>query len=270
MLCFGGAGGQHACSLATLLGIRQVIIPYDAGLLSAYGIGHSSLESVKEKLVLKKLPEVLTHLERDSNILSDEAREDLIKNGVSPHSIFKTRRLIFLRLKGQETSLEVEWNVASEIETSFINQYRKLYDHWLETRDIEVESIRVIVAAENDYHKPVLDAERRYKPRPEKIKRTRVSGSWINCPVFKWENLLSGARVKGPALLLSESSTLFIEEGWTFVLDKNNNGIIRFANYKRIEKARGEEARLELFTNRFTAIAEEMGRFCSERHFLLM
>ena len=37
------------------------------GLLSAYGIGHSALESVKEKLVLKKLREVLTHLERDSN-----------------------------------------------------------------------------------------------------------------------------------------------------------------------------------------------------------
>jgi 5-oxoprolinase (ATP-hydrolysing) len=267
LLCFGGAGGQHACSLATLLGIRQVIIPYDAGLLSAYGIGHSTLESVKEKLVLKKLPEVLPHLERDSNILSDDAREDLIKNGVSPHSIFKTRRLIFLRLKGQETSLEVEWNVASEIETSFINQYRKLYDHWLETRDIEVESIRVIVAAGNDYHNPVFDAERRYKPKPEKIKRTRVSGSWIKCPVFKWENLLSGAHVKGPALLLSESSTLFIEEGWTFVLDKNNNGIIRFANYLRNEKAKGEEARLELFTNRFTAIAEEMGTLLQRTSF---
>ena len=72
LLCFGGAGGQHACSLATLLGIRQVIIPYDAGLLSAYGIGHSILESVKEKLILKKLREVLSHLERDCNVLSEK------------------------------------------------------------------------------------------------------------------------------------------------------------------------------------------------------
>ncbi len=73
--------------------------------------------------------------------------------------------------------------------------------------------------------------------------------------------------MKGPALILSESSTLFIEEGWTFVLDKNNNGIIRFANYKRNEKAKGEEARLELFTNRFTAIAEEMGTLLQRTSF---
>jgi 5-oxoprolinase (ATP-hydrolysing) len=267
LLCFGGAGGQHACSLATLLGIRRVIIPYDAGLLSAYGIGHSALESVREKLVLKKLQDVLTHLEGDSNKLSEESKNELIKYGADIHSIFKTRRLIFLRLKGQETSLEVEWNVASEIEGSFISQYRKLYDHWLETRDIEVESLRVIVTVGKDDEVPMFDSERRYKPKPDKTKRMRVSGSWIKCPVFKWENLIPGARLNGPSLILSDTSTLLIEEGWTFVLDKRNNGIIQFANFHRNEKAKAEEAQLELFTNRFTSIAEEMGTLLQRTSF---
>ncbi|HMG91294.1 MAG TPA: hydantoinase B/oxoprolinase family protein, partial [Chryseolinea sp.] len=180
---------------------------------------------------------------------------------------FTTRRLIFLRLKGQETSLEVEWNVASEIKESFIKQYRKLYDHWLENRDIEVESLRVIVTVGNDDEHPIVESERRYKPNANKTKRMRVSGSWINCRVFKWENLLPGARVSGPSLILSDSSTLLLEEGWTFFLDKCNNGIIQVANFRRNEKAKAEEAQLELFTNRFTAIAEEMGTLLQRTSF---
>jgi 5-oxoprolinase (ATP-hydrolysing) len=267
LFCFGGAGGQHACSLATLLGIRRVIIPHDAGLLSAYGIGHSALESVREKLVLKKLRDEITNLESDSNRLSEEARNELIKNGADTRSVFNTRRLVFLRLKGQETALEVEWEVASEIEGSFIKQYRKLYDHWLETREIEVESLRVIVTVGNDDVVVMSEPERQYKPKPDKTKRMRISGSWLKCPVFKWENLLPGAGLNGPSLLLSDTSTLLIEEGWTFDLDRNYNGIIRSGNISRRQKEKAEEAQLELFTNRFTAIAEEMGTLLQRTSF---
>lgn len=36
--CFGGAGGQHACAIASSLGISTVIVPKYAGILSAVGI----------------------------------------------------------------------------------------------------------------------------------------------------------------------------------------------------------------------------------------
>jgi 5-oxoprolinase (ATP-hydrolysing) len=267
LLCFGGAGGQHACSLATLLGIQRVIIPYDAGLLSAYGIGHSVLESVKEKLVLKKLRDVLSHIESECNLLIDNAKEELAKNGADPKSTFRLRRLIFLRLMGQETSLEVEWSAVGDIESSFISQYRKLYEHWLEDRDIEVESIRVIVTTDDDHKDATFEQAEWYKPKHEKTKRVRASGLWINCPVFRWESFRPGARLKGPALILSDSSTLFVEEGWLFVLDKSNNGIVQFSSVRRKMKAKNEVAQLELFTNRFTAIAEEMGTLLQRTSF---
>src|SRR5207248_2429321 len=38
---FGGAGGQHACAVAEELGIGQVLLHPDAGLLSALGIGQA-------------------------------------------------------------------------------------------------------------------------------------------------------------------------------------------------------------------------------------
>src|SRR5699024_2994775 len=36
---FGGAGGQHACAIADLLGINTVLLPPMAGVLSALGMG---------------------------------------------------------------------------------------------------------------------------------------------------------------------------------------------------------------------------------------
>jgi len=39
LVCYGGAGGQHACALAERLGIRRLLLHPLAGVLSAYGIG---------------------------------------------------------------------------------------------------------------------------------------------------------------------------------------------------------------------------------------
>merc|ERR1719422_2785959 len=38
LACFGGAGGQHACSIARSLGMSTVIVHKYAGILSAFGM----------------------------------------------------------------------------------------------------------------------------------------------------------------------------------------------------------------------------------------
>ncbi|MFN7898811.1 MAG: hydantoinase/oxoprolinase family protein, partial [Synechococcaceae cyanobacterium] len=39
LVCYGGAGGQHACALASSLGLTRVLVHPRAGVLSAHGIG---------------------------------------------------------------------------------------------------------------------------------------------------------------------------------------------------------------------------------------
>ncbi|MEI2421819.1 hydantoinase/oxoprolinase family protein, partial [Arthrospira platensis SPKY2] len=51
LVVFGGAGGLHACEIARELGIRLILFPTDAGLLSAKGI----LESTPEVIVGRQL-----------------------------------------------------------------------------------------------------------------------------------------------------------------------------------------------------------------------
>ncbi len=55
--CFGGAGGQHACLVADALGMEAVLIHPFSGLLSAYGIGLSSVFASRQQALLKPLAE---------------------------------------------------------------------------------------------------------------------------------------------------------------------------------------------------------------------
>ncbi|MFC2090548.1 hydantoinase/oxoprolinase family protein, partial [Bacteroidota bacterium] len=58
MVSFGGAGGLHACSIASLLGIKKIILPEEAGLLSAFGIGKylNHFKELKKNLSMLYIP----------------------------------------------------------------------------------------------------------------------------------------------------------------------------------------------------------------------
>ncbi len=267
LLCFGGAGGQHACAIAGLLNIQHIVVPYDAGLLSAYGIGNAAPESVKEKLFLKDLDAVLPHLEEEYEYLFEEARRELTKMEVDDKIPLQGRRLIFIRLKGQETSLEIEFTTGSELKAAFILHYRKVYGHWIENREIEVESIRLILSAIPIAKGIISDTTPKYSPDPVKEKKIFVSGYWRKCPVMQWEKLSAGAHIDGPALVVSDNSTLFVDDGWHFFLDRNENAHVRKSGGPVALSKKPMEAELELFTNRFTAIAEDMGTLLQRTSF---
>jgi 5-oxoprolinase (ATP-hydrolysing) len=55
LVCFGGAGGQHACLIAEKLGIQRIFIHPYAGVLSAYGIGLADIRVVKQCSIEKCL-----------------------------------------------------------------------------------------------------------------------------------------------------------------------------------------------------------------------
>ncbi len=158
LLAFGGAGGQHACSVADLLGIREVIVPFDAGLLSAFGMGVAEIERFASQQLLTALDQCLHALDERFEDLADEARHKLRKEGVSEASMYIRRRDAFMRFKGQESTLEVPYTTSESLVTQFREQYTQLYGHWLEHGIIEIESIRLVAASRNNMEKPVSEA----------------------------------------------------------------------------------------------------------------
>src|SRR5690606_31372016 len=87
LLGFGGAGGQHVCWLAKSLRMDKIIVPYDAGLLSAYGIGNASVERIKEEQLLAPLSAVLNNLTEIQHTLVMQARNELSSEGFDGNQV---------------------------------------------------------------------------------------------------------------------------------------------------------------------------------------
>ena len=64
LVCFGGAGGQHACMVADRLGIENIYVHPHAGVLSAIGIGLADIRNIRDRAVEQELSaETLKELE---------------------------------------------------------------------------------------------------------------------------------------------------------------------------------------------------------------
>lgn len=241
LLAFGGAGGLHACRIADLLQMNTILLPYDSGLLSAFGIGKARVERFASRQVLSSLTECLPELPTIFDALCREA------GGLLQSETCTFTRLIFLRFKGQHFALEA--NFDEDWRGQFEQQYRRLFGYYPGHLPVEVESVKVIAA---------LDSELRKLDTPARQAFTQPASAAY--PVWHWESLPDGAALDGPAILLNPFATAFIEPGWQLTLEAGRNAVLRrVAPAPALSNPQREAIALELFTSRFTAIAEEMG-----------
>lgn len=258
LLAFGGAGGLHACGVAELLKIDTVLLPYDGGLLSAYGIGQARVERMVEQQVLRLHSEVASQLPEMMQSMSEKATALLEKEGFSKGEIEWLGGMLYLRFKGQESCLEINYEKDLDVESVFKSRYEMLFGHFPEGLDIEIESAKVIMATRsNEVAVSAKNAER-YSPNPDAWHEAAISGQKI--ALYRWDNLQAGAYIAGPSVLLNKTSTTYIAQGWELEIVKGDNALMRHVhkNKEQVEELK-EAIALELFTNRFSAIAEEMG-----------
>jgi 5-oxoprolinase (ATP-hydrolysing) len=141
LVAFGGAGGQHSCRLAELLGMEEVLLPGDAGLLSALGLGHAVVERFAQREVLRALDEVADRLEGWLEELALEAASALEKEGVG-EDVDDPRRIVELRYVGQDATLEIEPMPGEDLGRLFEEAYFNLFSYRPQERGIEVVSLR--------------------------------------------------------------------------------------------------------------------------------
>jgi len=252
MVSFGGAGGLHACGIASLLGMKKIILPEEAGLLSAFGIGQAHIERFVEKQVLKPLDEMNVLLEKQIESMRQEAIGLLVLEGVPAEEAEIRSTRIFLRYRGQNNSIAVDYDRDADLAGIFQDTYKKVYGHVTDL-PIEVEAARVV--ASDKVKEPMSAGLPERLGTPEPIRRNEN-----NMPVYLTGQLLPGHSVSGPAVLLDQFSTTFIENGWEFRMAEDRTGMLtQIETEKEVKRDGLYEADLELFTNRFMSIAENMG-----------
>jgi 5-oxoprolinase (ATP-hydrolysing) len=220
LVSFGGAGGQHACAIAQRLGIKTIVIPRDASLLSAFGLGHAPIERFAEKQILRPLSGLASDLPK---ILSELAAEALaaVKSEVGEKvKVIVRRRIVNLRFVGQDSVLTVEYDAGTGLKKLFNDTYRGLYGHLPEGREIEVESVRVVASTDDEQPREKSTVRKEKPATPGRQAVSFFDGAWISIPTFQRESLTPGAMLAGPALVFEQHSTTVVGSDWNCLVDK--------------------------------------------------
>ncbi|EER24017.1 5-oxoprolinase, putative [Coccidioides posadasii C735 delta SOWgp] len=278
---FGGAGGQHAVAIATSLGIKQVLVHRYSSVLSAYGMALADVvdeSQVPESKVWSNDETVRKELKEKMDKLKKKAVERLKDQGFKDESIV-FEEYLNMRYRGTESALMIinpssqdakgndDWAYGS----AFVQQHEQEFGFTLPDRDIIVDDVRVraIGRSFDDLGKSVDEQLKEFSPNDvDSSKRygTRqvyFEGGRRDTPIFKLETLEVNDRVHGPAILADGTQTLVITPGATALILRThvviNIGSSEESDSKPSVKG-VDPILLSVFSHRFMAIAEQMGR----------
>ncbi|MDP1586738.1 MAG: hydantoinase B/oxoprolinase family protein [Prosthecobacter sp.] len=172
LLAFGGAGPQHACAVAEALGMQTILVPEHAGILSAVGLQEAVpevieetemrmplaafLESQSDDRVVRTVPcaalrQLMQHPASSEPSVSDALPREMNQDPSTRRTEDCADHIAIaeLRLKGQDTPLQVEFKSPHDLPRLYRAAYERLFGYPPPAnREIELVSIRTITRGE--------------------------------------------------------------------------------------------------------------------------
>jgi 5-oxoprolinase (ATP-hydrolysing) len=251
---FGGAGAQHACAVADSLGIRTVLVPPMAGVLSALGIGLADTTAMREQSVEEPLS-TASRLTAVADVLAATTRAELAGQGVERVSV--TRRA-HLRYDGTDTAVPVELADPPAMTAAFEAKYRQTYSFLLD-RPLIVEAVSVEATGLSE--QTDLPPLPQTAGSPAQQVRLYADGAWRDAMLHERAALAQGYAVTGPAIIAEPDCTTVVDNGWRATTTPQGHLLV-----ERVRARGGPDAGtgadpvlLEIFNNLFMSIAEQMG-----------
>lgn len=256
LVTFGGAGGQHACQVATLLGMKKVLLHPMAGVLSAYGIGMADVSILRQMTVGCPL-EARSQAELDRCVreISEAAEAELHKQstaGPVRHTAIRVR----IRYAGSDAGLLVDLSDLPVMKSAFETNHRTRFGFVQTDRELVIDSVEAEATASNPKVVQTIG------PADTPVRIDAVGEQAL--PV--WDiSALSRESIAGPAVIVEPNSTIFVEAGWTAA--RRPEGAVELSHSAPMEVPADRESRgtsrdpvlLEIFNNLFMSIAEQMG-----------
>ncbi|MGB1654187.1 MAG: hydantoinase B/oxoprolinase family protein [Acidimicrobiales bacterium] len=261
LVCFGGAGGQHACLVADQLGVERVHIHPHAGVLSALGIGLADIRHVTDAAVEAVLDDsslagLVDHWER----LESEGATAVAAQGVGPDLISSHRRLS-LRYYGSDTALTVDAGTLPEVVARFEEVHRGRFGFTSPDKDLVIEALQVETVGASDVNID-HDLVRVDPSRPRFEHDATMAGVTGPATFVERESLGAGAVVDGPAVIIEATATTVVEPGWAARATATGDLVLERVVPLPTTTAIGtsvDPVQLEIFNNLFMNIAEQMG-----------
>ena len=231
LMAFGGAGPLHTVALAEELEISTVIIPANAGVLSAWGMLQAdyrvdksiSFSGLVGQLNNKKIIEELEKL-------SVKCKSILELNSEN-NSSYEFNFSGDLRYLGQEYTLTIsidslknDWQL--KLRNDFDRAYLIRFGHCNEEETVELVNLRVnLVIFTNKKNK--LNKKKFSEKTKFRYEKFWSLDKWQDLTVCNYEEIKLGSSYEGPLMVIDTSCTSYVPKNWKLKLHKQGHMILR-------------------------------------------
>jgi len=216
LLCFGGAGGLHACALAEKLSMTKVIVPVASGAFSALGmlLGRQQSEFSRSRRLLLQEAATSATIEQLLMEMQAEAAEQM--QGLE----LSFERQVDMRYIGQGFHLTIAYEDDLEhLKQRFETAHLQAYGHHL-NRDVEIMTVRL--SAFVDRPMPELPELVASDKAAQPVADSEVYGLG-RVPHYLRADLKPGLSYAGPMLVLEDIATLWLASGWQMQVSKHGH-----------------------------------------------
>lgn len=231
LLAFGGAGPMHACDLARALAIPNIIIPNNAGVLSALGLLMADVVKDFSQTVLLQADQTSpSELEPFFAQLEGQAMQVLREEGFT-HEYTSLERSLDVRYCGQ--SYEIIIPMSADFASAFHAEHRRLYGRSNISWPIEVINIRLTARG---IVEPLRLSTRRETGKSAESAITHkqeavFDGKRLESPVYERSALQPGAHFRGPAIVAELSATVVVPPDYMARVDSYGNIILNLSEH---------------------------------------
>ena len=213
LVAFGGAGPLHGTALASLLGVRTVVVPRHPGVLCAQGLLAADLGA--------EFTRSLRHGQAGSDAAVASAFEELEASARAwfaeeavPRDARSTAPVVLMRYAGQGSELPVPWRGSiAAAEADFAASHRALYGFDLpegvpELVTLRIEARGLLPAPAATILAPGKGA------RPRGSHRMHLADGPCEAAIYERGELGAGDAFAGPAIVLQFDATTLVPPGW--------------------------------------------------------
>ena len=229
LIAFGGAGGLHGAQLAERLGLDTVVIPPDAGLLSARGLAATGLARTIEQLVASVADD--NNLWERATAQQASALAGLIADGCDPSATITTIHTAYCHIKGQEAIFPIALMPGVSIVEAFADIYQKTF------------------GAPPPSGRPILC---------DTLVTTVREADGMPIPNAT-DALPIAAGTPGPLAITLPHSAFYVPAGWTVSLSQSGAIVLKRTGVVEVSASGEASVVAALWSRRFAAIADAMG-----------
>jgi len=234
LVSFGGACSAHCAELAKLLDLKEVVVPINQGVFSAFGLNMSDMRVDVSKTAnmrsdyidIKQIKNVFQTLEKNS--LKQIKNEGYF-------GVPKLYKILEMRYLGQNYGVDITLpenitnfnkNAIKKIFNLFSLEHKKLYGYDLPNEIIEIVNFHISCIGKTKKFKLERLKNIKNKTKPDKRKIFFEKKGFLDCNVYLRDDLTHNQKITGPCVIEENNSVTLLHPNQKTIVDEYGNLII--------------------------------------------